>query len=78
MIFEELEGKGIIVPEEACYFPYHATFDFQCYFDKEKAEELKTQKLNWQSSHVPLSESVCSNVPGYEEQKCFMSNSDPN
>ena len=54
MIFEELEDEGIIVPEEAHYFLYCATFDFECYFDKEKAIELKsTEKLNWQSAHVP-------------------------
>ena len=29
-IFEELEDEGIIVPEEARYFPYRATFDFEC------------------------------------------------
>ena len=40
-IFEELEDEGIIVPEEWCYFPYCATFDFKCYFDKEKSQELK-------------------------------------
>ena len=62
-IFEELENEGI-VPEEARYFPNHATFDFECYFDKEKAKELKnSEKLTWQSAHVPLSASVCSNVP---------------
>ena len=77
-IFEELEDEGIIVPEEARYFPYRATFDFECYFDKEKAEELKnTEKLNWQSAHVPLSVSVCSNVPEYQEPKCFVSSGDP-
>ena len=78
-VFEQLEEEGIIVPEEARYFPYHATFDFECYFDQEKAQELKnTDKLNWQSSRVPLSVSVCSNVPGYQEPKCFVSNGDPN
>ena len=65
-VFEQLEEENIIVPEEARYFPYHATFDFECSFDQEKAQELKnTDKLNWQSSHVPLTVSVCSNVPGY-------------
>ena len=77
-IFEELEDEGILVPEEARYFPYRATFDFECYFNKEKAEELKnTEKLNWQSVHVPLSVSVCSNVPEYQEPKCFVSSGDP-
>ena len=78
-VFEQLEEEGIIVPEEGRFFPYHATFDFECYFDKEKAQELKnTERLNWQSSHVPLSVSVCSNVPGYQAPKCFVSNGDPN
>ena len=76
-MFEELEEEGIIVPEEARYFPYRAAFDFECYFDKEKVEELKkTDKLTWQSPHVPLSISVCSKVPGYEDPKCFVSNGD--
>ena len=76
-IFEELEDEGIVVPEEWRYFPYRATFDFECYFDKEKAQELKnTEKLTWQSAHVPLSVSVCSNVPGYQAPKCFVSEGD--
>ena len=78
-IFEELEDEGIVVPEEWRYFPYRATYDFECYFDKEKAHELKnTEKLTWQSTHVPLSVSVCSNVPGYQAPKCFVSIGDPN
>lgn len=78
-IFEKLEEEGIMVPEEARYFPYRATFDFECFFDKEGARQLKnTEKLNWQSSHVPLSVSVCSNVPEYQEPRCFISNGDPN
>ena len=78
-IFDDLEDEGVIVPEEGRYFPYRATFDFECYFEKEKAQELRnTEKLTWQSTHVPLSVSVCSNVPGYEEPKCFVSEGDPN
>ena len=78
-ILEELEEEGILAPEEARYFPYRATFDFECYFDKEKAQELKnTDKLTWQSAHVPLSVSVCSNVPGYQAPKCFVSEGDSN
>ena len=76
-VFEELEEEGIIVPEQARCFPYRTTFDFECYFDQKKAQELKnTEKLTWQSAHVPLSVSVCSNVPGYEEPKCFVSEGD--
>ena len=73
-IFEELEDKRIIVPEEARYLPYRATFDFECYFDKEKDEELNNNErptCNWQLAHVPLSVSVCSNVPEYQEPQLF-------
>ena len=72
-IFEELEEEGIILPEEAHYFHYRATFHFECYFDKQNAnQEKNTDKLTWLSSHIPLSGSVCSNVPGYQEMKCFI------
>ena len=78
-MFEELEEEGIMVPEEARYFPYRATFDFECYFDHEKAREMKnTDKLNWGSAHVPLRVNVCSNVPGYKAPKCFLTDGDPN
>ena len=47
-IFEELEQEGIMVPEEERYFSFRATFDFECFFDKERARQLKnTEKLNW-------------------------------
>ena len=76
-IFEELEDECIVVPEEWRYFPYRATFGFECYFDKGKAQELKnTETLTWQSAHVPLSVSICSNVPGYQASKCFVSEGD--
>ena len=66
-IFEELEDESIVVPEEWRYFPYRTIFDFECYFDQEKAQEWKdTEKLTWQSAHVSLSVSVCSKVPGYQ------------
>ena len=33
-IFDLLEDAGIHIPEELKYFPYHASFDFECYFKK--------------------------------------------
>ena len=47
------------------------------YEEREKVQELKnTDKLNWESAHEPLSVSVCSSVPDYEELKCFVSDGD--
>ena len=72
-IFNLLEDEGIVIPEELKYFPYRATFDFECYFKKEDQHPKNTAKLTWEAEHVPLSVSVCSNVPGYDEPKCFVS-----
>jgi len=35
-------------------------------------EHQRTAKLTWTKIHVPLSVSVCSNVPGYEEPRYFI------
>ena len=34
-------------------------------------------KLHWETKHVPLSVSVCSNISGFDQLKCFISNGDP-
>jgi hypothetical protein len=57
------------------YFPYRATFDFDflilCYFKRETSHPRNTVKLTWEAEHILLSVSVCSNVPGYDQPKCF-------
>ena len=35
-VFEQLEDEGFIVPEDARYFLYRATFYFKCYLIKKK------------------------------------------
>jgi hypothetical protein len=72
-IFDLLADEGIEIPEDLKYFPYRATFDFECYFKRETEHPRNTAKLTWEAEHIPLSVSVCSNVPGYEQPKCFVS-----
>ena len=72
-IFDLLEDEGIVISEDLKYFPYRATFDFECYFKKKDQHPRNTAKLTWEAEHVPVSVSVCSNVPGYDEPKCFVS-----
>ena len=72
-IFDLFEDEGIHIPEDLKYFPYRATFDFECYFKKEDQHPRNTKKLTWEAEHIPLSVSVCSNVPGYDQPKCFVS-----
>ena len=75
-VFDELRDEGIDIPREWDYFPYFAVFDFESYMEKTTLES-GGDKLSWTHNHVPLSVSVCSNVPGYQEPVCFVSNGDP-
>ena len=68
-IFDLLADKGIDIPEDL-------TFDFECYFKHKTSHPRNTTKLTWEAEHIPLSVSVCSNVPGYNKPKCFVSSGD--
>ena len=74
-IFQLLEDEGLTVPEHLKFFPYRATFDFECMFTPE-TDLNDTEKLTWDAKHIPLSVSVCSNVPDYDQPKCFVSDGD--
>ena len=75
-VFELLNDEGIMVKEEDRYYPYLITYDFESYFLKEDLPK-SSEKLTWQAKHVPLSVSVCSNVPGYQEPQCFVTEGKP-
>ncbi|KAL9961202.1 hypothetical protein ACROYT_G030103 [Oculina patagonica] len=75
-IFELLEDEGFTIPQHLKYFPYRATFDFECIFSPTTGLN-DTEKLTWNAKHIPLSVSVCSNIPGYDQPKCFVSDGDP-
>ena len=72
-MFDLLEDEGIHISEDLKYFPYRATFHFECYFKKEDKHPRNPAKLTLEAEHVRLSVSVCSNVPGYYQPKCFLS-----
>ena len=74
-IFELLEDEGFTIPPHLKYFPYRATFDFECMFNRQTGLN-NTEKLTWNAKHIPLSVSVCSNVPDYDHPKCFVSTGD--
>jgi hypothetical protein len=73
-----LADEGIDIPEDLKYFSYRATFDFECYFKRETSHPRNTVKLTWEAEHIPLSVSVCSNVPGYDQPNCFVSTGNTN
>ena len=74
-IFERLDDEGIIASPVLRYFPYRATFDFECYFSDERLP-VNSDKLQWSARHAPLSVSVASNVPGYEPAQCYVTDGD--
>ena len=76
-IFERLDDEGIIVEDVLRYYPYRATFDFECYFDRDNLP-ADTNTLQWSARHVPLSVSMASNVPGHEDAQCYITNGDSN
>ena len=76
-VFERLDDENIRVPESLRYYPYRATFDFECWFDTERLPS-DTDKVHWVARHVPLSVSVASNVPGHEQVQCLVTDGDTN
>ena len=74
-IFQLLEDERFTIPRHLKYFPYRATFDFECMLNP-MTGLIDTEKLTWDAKHIPLSASVCSNVPVYDQPKCCVSDGD--
>ena len=70
-VFERLDDENVRVAESLRYYPYRATFDFECWFDTEQLPS-DSDKVHWVARHVPLSVSVASNVPGHERVQCLV------
>ena len=70
-VFQRLDDEGIHVVDILRFYPYRATFDFECFFNGENLPTV-TDHVQWVARHVPLSVSVASNVPGYEASRCFV------
>ena len=67
-----MDEVGIHVLEEDRYFPFIASFHFEAYFPKRNLLE-RTDLLQWNAKHVPLSVSIASNVHGFEKSLCLIS-----
>ena len=76
-VFERLDDENIRISESLRYYPYRATFDFECWFDTARLPS-DCDKMQWVARHVPLSVSVASNVPGQEQVQCLVTDGDTN
>ena len=74
-IFEKLEQIGIHVPKQDRIYPYYACYDFEAYLCRDQLPE-NGPKLMFEARHVPMSVGIASNVPGFEEGKCFITSGD--
>ena len=74
-VFERLDDEGVVVSDSLRFYPYRATFDFECFFTGDNLP-ADTDHVQWVARHVPLSVSVASNVPGYEPSLCFVTDGD--
>ncbi|GFO28682.1 Zinc finger protein 546-like, partial [Plakobranchus ocellatus] len=74
-IVEDLSRYGFGIDENFIY-PYRATFDFEVFFDSTDLPSGSRQ-TQYKARHVPLSVAVASNVEGFEEPVCFVSEGEP-
>ena len=74
-VFQRLDDEGITVADTLRFYPYRATFDFDCFFDGEDLP-ANSDRVQWIARHVPLSVSVASNVPGNEPPRCYVTDGD--
>ena len=70
-IFEKLEQIGIQMPKQDRIYPYYACYNFEAYLCRDQLPE-NGPKLLFELRHVPMSVGIASNVPGFEEGKCFI------
>ena len=74
-VFQRLDDEGITVADTLRFYPYRATFDFECFFDGENLP-ADSDCVQWIARHIPLSVSLASNVPGHETPQCYVKDGD--
>ena len=70
-VFEKLQEAGVCVSDNDRHFSYYAVFDFESYFIKEEIR-YSSERLVFEARHKPLSVAISSNIPGYTEAVCFI------
>lgn len=68
-VFERIKDQGIYVEKELRHNPYFICYDFEAMLKQIDEQQKSTQ---WNQQHVPLSVSICSNIPGYTEAICIV------
>ena len=74
-VFQRLDDEGITVVDTLRFYPYRATFDFECFFDGENLP-ADNDRVQWIARHIQLSVSLASNVPGHETPQYYVKDGD--
>ena len=72
-IFQRLSQYLIEVPQCDRFYKFICTYDFESYL--KRIESDSTDKTTYDQEHIPVSYACCSNVPGYTETHCEISDS---
>ena len=67
-VFEELSYFGIGCTDRV--YTHFITFDFESIL--KKVQDQRSAKMEWTQEHVPISVSICSNVPGFMDPHCIV------
>ena len=75
---ELLEANGISVDTHYIFLT-EPPLTLKCFFETENLPQLKTPhpRTTYTAKHIPLSVSICSNVPSYQKPTCFISKGSP-
>lgn len=65
-VFEDLPKKY----QDKKFFDYYITYDFESILSK--IEDVRTDRLKYTNKHLPVSFSLCSNIPGYDKDPIFV------
>jgi hypothetical protein len=78
-IFLKLErDAGIVIAQEdpLRFYPFRVTYDIESLLPKDPDNlPTNTETTTYENCHSLLSVSVCSNVPGFKQPKCFVRSS---
>ena len=66
-VFDQLEYYGVRVPRGSRYFKHIVCWDLESVLKPLSNTSSEGRKLMYSTEHVPVSCSICSNVPGFKE-----------
>ena len=74
-IFQTLKEEGIRISESLSHYPYISSYDFESYMETTDLPK-NTATITYESRHRIASVSIASNIAGFRDPICFVSEGD--